>query len=312
MKEERLRYLAEIGRQRSISAAAKNLYLSQASLSSTLRETEKELGFTVFERTTVGVVPTNEGEEALRLVDEINECIDQIRALGKKDPQDARRVSLIVSPSIAHGLLLPLLDLYRSKQPDGLLIFRILSGESVVPSIIKNEYNVGLTYMQEDEFEETSRLCNRYRIHTKLLMRDRLYFIMRKDSPMAQEDSAAINKQKGIHFALLPYFKSSEDATFYAGFMSSANAYTVFPSVGHQKNVVKQDNMVAIMPGFSLHYELFSDKDLFISRPVFGQSPRGEIHLCLIHRQENELSDQERCLIECIQEHFQQLNKETK
>ena len=106
MKEERLRYLAEIGRQRSISAAAKNLYLSQASLSSTLRETEKELGFTVFERTTVGVVPTNEGEEALRLVDEINECIDQIRALGKKDPQDARRVSLIVSPSIAHGLLL--------------------------------------------------------------------------------------------------------------------------------------------------------------------------------------------------------------
>ena len=73
MKEERLRYLAEIGRQRSISAAAKNLYLSQASLSSTLRETEKELGFTVFERTTVGVVPTNEGEEALRLVDEINE-----------------------------------------------------------------------------------------------------------------------------------------------------------------------------------------------------------------------------------------------
>lgn len=51
MKEERLRYLAEINRQHSISAAAKNLFLSQASLSSTLRETEKELGFPVFERT---------------------------------------------------------------------------------------------------------------------------------------------------------------------------------------------------------------------------------------------------------------------
>ena len=62
MKEERLRYLAEINRQHSILAAAKNLFLSQASLSSTLRETEKELGFPVLSVHTQGFSLRRKGQ----------------------------------------------------------------------------------------------------------------------------------------------------------------------------------------------------------------------------------------------------------
>ena len=306
MKEERLRYLAEINRQHSISAAAKNLFLSQASLSSTLRETEKELGFPVFERTHTGVQPTQEGAEALRLIDEINEYVGQIRALGEQDPAQTRRASLIVSPSIAYGTLLPLTDLYRRRQPDGLLSFQIKSGEFVVSSIIKNDFSIGLTYMKDDELVETSRLCSRFQLQIEQLMLDRLFFLMRKDSPLSQEESIIASRLKGFDFALLPHFNSSENAAFYVEFMNSANTYTVFPSVAHQKSAVRNKNMIAVLPGFPLNYDKIRSNDVFTSRPVSGLSYRGDLHLCLVYRNELGLNEQEKCLIECIGEYFRQ------
>lgn len=306
MKEERLRYLAEINRQQSISAAAKNLFLSQASLSTTLRETERELGFNVFERTHTGVRPTQEGEEALRLIDEINTYVEQIRAIGEQDSQSNLRVPMIISPSIAYGTLLPLIDLYRKKLPNGLLSFRIDSGELVLPKIIKNEFGIGLTYMKDEELTESNRLGARFQIQIEPLMQDRLYFLMRKDSPLAKEENILIGRQEGLHFAVLPHFNSSENAIFYVGFMNSSNSYTVFPSVAHLKNAVRYKNMVAILPGYPMRYEEIRKNDVFVSRPVQGLSYRGVLHLCLAYRDEKGLNDQEKILIKCIREYFHQ------
>ena len=300
MKEERLRYLTEIGSQKSISAAAKNLFLSQASLSSTLRETEKELGFTVFERTHTGVQPTQEGMEALRLITEINEHMEQIRALSDQDIDCGQHVPMIVSPSIAYGLLLPLTARYQKEQPNGRLAFQIESGELIVHSIIKNEFSIGLTYMKDDELEEYTRLCSRFQIHVEQMKHDYLFFLMRKDHPLAAECSIAVNKQKGIDFALLPHFNSSENAAFYVGFMDSDNTYTVFPSVAHLKSAVRGKNMVAVLPGYPLNCDELLSNEVFVSRPISGLSYRSALHLCLIYRNENSLNKQEKCLIDCI------------
>ena len=69
MRMEYLRYLLEIERHHSISAAAQYLYLSQTTLSATVRRIEEELGFSIFSRTHSGVQATAEGEEALSLID---------------------------------------------------------------------------------------------------------------------------------------------------------------------------------------------------------------------------------------------------
>lgn len=83
MRMEYLRYLLEISRHRSISTAAQALYLSQTSLSTTVRRIEDELGFHIFSRTHSGVEITAEGEEALALITEILIRFDKIQRLGK-------------------------------------------------------------------------------------------------------------------------------------------------------------------------------------------------------------------------------------
>lgn len=61
-----LKYVIMIARERSMNKAAEKLYVSQPTLTGTIHELEKELGFQVFLRSNRGVVLTAEGEEFLK------------------------------------------------------------------------------------------------------------------------------------------------------------------------------------------------------------------------------------------------------
>lgn len=62
---QQLKYVIAIADTGSVNAAAKNLYLSQPSLSGSVRDLEEELGFALFRRSNRGVTITAEGEAFL-------------------------------------------------------------------------------------------------------------------------------------------------------------------------------------------------------------------------------------------------------
>ena len=65
MTLQQLRYVVEISRCGSITAAAQRLFIAQPSLSKAIRELESELGITIFERSRSGVIFTADGMELL-------------------------------------------------------------------------------------------------------------------------------------------------------------------------------------------------------------------------------------------------------
>lgn len=65
MTLQQLKYIVEVADRGSITEAAKALYLSQPSLSASIRELEEETGTTIFRRTSRGIVITQEGAEFL-------------------------------------------------------------------------------------------------------------------------------------------------------------------------------------------------------------------------------------------------------
>lgn len=66
-----LHYINEICKCGSINKAAQNLFVSQSSLSSSIRELEEELGITVFNRSNRGISVTEDGTEFLRYIEPI-------------------------------------------------------------------------------------------------------------------------------------------------------------------------------------------------------------------------------------------------
>ena len=65
MTLQQLRYAVTIADSGSMNEAAHRLFITQPSLSSTIKDLEKELGLTLFIRSNRGISITQEGEEFL-------------------------------------------------------------------------------------------------------------------------------------------------------------------------------------------------------------------------------------------------------
>ncbi len=66
MQTQYFTYALEVEKTGSITQAAENLYMTQPTLSKAIRDLERSLGFSVFKRSSRGVVPTYKGGEFLR------------------------------------------------------------------------------------------------------------------------------------------------------------------------------------------------------------------------------------------------------
>ena len=95
MTLQQIRYVISIAETGSLGRAAEALYVSQPSLSSAVKELEKELGFPLFYRTSKGVVLTAEGLRFLPYARQVEaQYLNLMEAFGK---MEKRRTSFAVS-----------------------------------------------------------------------------------------------------------------------------------------------------------------------------------------------------------------------
>jgi DNA-binding transcriptional LysR family regulator len=99
------KYAVEIEHTRSITKAAENLFMAQPNLSKAIRELEYEAGFSIFERSSRGVVPTPKGVEFLRYARNILDEISHISRLtdGENPERQSFSLSMPRASYIAEG-----------------------------------------------------------------------------------------------------------------------------------------------------------------------------------------------------------------
>ena len=86
MNTQHFRYALEVEKTGSITQAASNLFMSQPTLSKAIKDMEEAVGFTVFKRTSKGVVPTHRGLEFLAHARKIAAQVQKMeQALQRED-----------------------------------------------------------------------------------------------------------------------------------------------------------------------------------------------------------------------------------
>ena len=93
---QHLKYAVEVEKTGRISKAAQNMYMSQPHLSKAIRDLEDSLGFSIFNRTSRGVLPTKKGAEFLGYAKSILSQIEEMEALYHPFPTDAQRFDISV------------------------------------------------------------------------------------------------------------------------------------------------------------------------------------------------------------------------
>ena len=154
---EQLEQIIEIDKQKSISKAAKALYIGQSTLSGSLANLEEELGVGLFERTVSGVVPTEEGKKALLLAQQMLEAAQQLYNLGKENDELYGTVTLLVD--LAYGAYLKDIVLtFRKKYPKAELDLRICTPQQMFSYLTDGTYHIALAMFTPEIKERIVRL----------------------------------------------------------------------------------------------------------------------------------------------------------
>lgn len=147
-----LKYIITVAETGTISEAAKQLYITQPSLTSAVKELENELGITIFQRTNRGVLLSAEGEEFLGYARQVMDQTNLIeeRYLGNEQIKHQFCVST-QHYSFAVEAFVDLLTQYGGEEYD----FRIRETQTyeLIEDVAKLRSEVGVLYL--NRFNET-------------------------------------------------------------------------------------------------------------------------------------------------------------
>ncbi len=112
------RYVYEVYRSKSVSAAAEKLYLSQPALSASIKKAEKELGAKIFNRETLPFTLTPEGKIYISAIEKILQ-IEHDTYAHIEDLRESKGgvINIATSTNLSYYVIPKICELYRLKFP---------------------------------------------------------------------------------------------------------------------------------------------------------------------------------------------------
>jgi LysR family hydrogen peroxide-inducible transcriptional activator len=156
---QQLRYLVAIADAGSFGAAADEEFVSQPALSAQIKELERKLGVTLFERSVRGAMLTAHGSEVVErariLLREMNDLVETTKHDGN---QLRGRIGLGVIPTLAPYVLPDVVRAFTNEHADAELHIRELQTGQLLESLRYGEIDFGLLALPigSDEFATAS------------------------------------------------------------------------------------------------------------------------------------------------------------
>lgn len=305
MRIEHLEYLLEVTRCRSISAAAKRLYLSQTSLSGIINTLEKELNVKLFQRTHKGVVLTPEGEAVAELARDIVAKNEQMQQVFSASRNIRRIVNLVLYPSVASALSVCLNRWMAEKHADMALQVHEMPYDRVFASISEGVAKVAVGAESADSFDAEYEMRNSG-LTIESLYTDSLYAILPAGHRCMEQPSVDVDELLEDRIAITHCYPSSQDASVGRA-LRRFPQFSVFSNVDIAKRAVAERGAIAIMPGLALHGDPYEAKGLICRVPVTGFCTR--LTNYLIYDQSSGLSAAEHLLVQEIRSFYRTLGE---
>ena len=184
MTLQNLKYMLEISNSHSFSKAAKNLFVSQSTLSAAVKELEADLGITIFKRTNRGVTLTYDGEDFIKYAREIVEQSQYLeqRYHSRKSLPMRFSVSCQHLPSAVRAFTAFLGEIKSSTYD---IAIRECDTNSVIHDVAGRKSELGIVAIQEPHMRSMQTLFSSYDIEFHLIKTVNNYVFLRSGHPLA-------------------------------------------------------------------------------------------------------------------------------
>jgi DNA-binding transcriptional LysR family regulator len=190
------KYAIEIEHTRSITKAAKNLYMAQPNLSKAIKEAEEAVGFSIFRRNARGVFPTQKG---LRFLDYARRIQDDLERIAKlADPENPGRQDFSISiprgSYIAEGFTQFAMELDFEREIN--INIQETGSLRTIDDVVGNKFSLGIIrYQTMYENYYLDYLEEKHLGHEQIWEFEYLA-LMSKEHPLAMEEELRFSELK--------------------------------------------------------------------------------------------------------------------
>ena len=250
MRMEQLKYIAEIAKTGTISGAAKNLYVSQQAVSSSMKQLEEELGVELLVRGASGVTFTTIGHEVAEFARQTMQQHDLLmnRIRYWQDIRDYEDLNInIASTSCVLNDVVPdvlsRLDYLNTKVT--MQVALLNDSREVLEQVHGGKYDIGLITLNEELLQER---CAEYGLQMEILARDEAVIVTEQRTVGAEKsrisyDEMELYQQSVFNLEIHPRWAAqlgkgvslSNDINFHRKMMHERDALVTMPNIASKK-----------------------------------------------------------------------------
>ena len=186
MTIQQLNYVITISEKGSLNKAAEVLYVTQPSLTSAVRELEKELGITLFNRGGKGVTLTNDGAEFIQYARQVVTQYD--RLLEKYGKGGNLRKKFGISCQHYSFAVKSFVEMVKEFNTDEYeFAIRESKTRDVIEDVTTGKSEVGILYLSDFNRQAIRKLINGADLEFHRLIHCNAYGYLWKGHPLAKE-----------------------------------------------------------------------------------------------------------------------------
>ena len=241
-----LNYLITIAETKSLNKAAEQLYVSQPSLTSAMKELEKELGIILFNRSGRGVTLTNDGTEFLLYAKQIYGQYENVLekygkggSLKKKFGVSTQHYSFAVKAFVDMAK-----EFDMSKYE---FAIRETKTMEVISDVSTMKSEVGILYLCDFNRKAIEKLLKSANLEFHHLIECQAYVYIWKGHPLAEEPSISFKQLEG--YPCLAFEQGDNSSFYFAEEILSDNEYPQMIKANDRATVL---NLMVGLNGYTL------------------------------------------------------------
>ena len=225
MNIQQLRYVVAIANSGTFREAAEKMYVSQPSLSISVRDLEKELGFKIFRRTSSGTFLTRRGMEFYEKAQELVKGFDVFQNQYANPEEEKKEFSI---SSQHYDFLPPLITQFSVLYPDN-KNFRIFESTTVqiLDEVAQGHSELGIIYLNKQNTKGIMQRVDKLGLEVIDLIPFQTHIYLRKGHPLAKKESLVMEDL--AHLPTVRFTQEKDEYLYYSeNFVDTSSSSQLF------------------------------------------------------------------------------------
>ena len=270
MTLQQLKYVVAVAETGNITEAAKKLFISQPSLTSAVRELEKEMQVTIFNRTNKGVVVSNEGDIFLSYARQVLEQAGLLEEKFLNVKEQRPRFSVSCQHySFAVNAFADVIRSFGGSQYDFTL--RETQTYEIIEDVSRLKSEIGILYTSSKNEEIIKKLVKQNDLRFEILFVAKPHVFISSKHPLAEKKELSLEDLEEY-----PYlsFEQGEYNSFYF-------SEEILSTLDRSRNIKVRDratlfNLVIGLNGYTVSSGIISKElngENIIAKPLLVDEP---------------------------------------